>query len=135
MAFSTLSPKEKLEKALDSLFPVLGSDNWYSRVFAREVLSPSPVFAPMIRVEVEPKIAVISAILSDLTQIPQGNPALVRCLLNLLSPFMILLIADKAAISQALPIFNQSKEELVEHMKRYALAGLNAIAQQYASNK
>jgi hypothetical protein len=48
---------------------------------------------------------------------------------------MMLLIADKTVISQALPVFNQSKGELVEHMKRYALAGLKAIAQQYASNK
>lgn len=45
---------------------------------------------------------------------------------------MMLLIADKAVISQTLPVFNQSKGGLVEHIKRYVFAGLKAITQQHA---
>jgi AcrR family transcriptional regulator len=134
IARKAISPQKKLGLFLDKLIIALLDDqqSWYSRVWAREVLSPSPLLPTIIRNEAQPKFNILSTIISELCGIPAGHPALARCTLSVIAPCMVLLIVNRDVARTILPIFERPAAELVEHMKRFVFAGLDAIAAAHA---
>ena len=104
---------------------------WSSGVLAREVLAPSSNLQVLFTEELQPKLAVVLGILSELTAIPVSDPALLRCLVSTAAPFLMLLVAGNGLPGPAQQVLNMPKEQLVEHLHCFAVAGLKAISLDY----
>lgn len=129
LADSPLPPAKKLEHLLDGLVPlVLNSESWHTRLWARELFAPSPMLPKVMREQTMPKFNVLSRIVAEISGIPARDPALTRCVLNIMAPCIMLLIVRRNLESPVQGIFRQPPEELAQHMKTYALGGLAAIA-------
>lgn len=123
-----IDPREKLELLLDSVVASLQKPNgWHLRVCAREMLAPSSHFQALMNEQIMPKFLRIGFIVSSVTGIPPSDPSLIRCVLTVMAPLLALMVVDRDAVSPAQLVLNHPAEELSGHMKRFALAGLDAI--------
>ncbi|MBB3105224.1 TetR/AcrR family transcriptional regulator [Azomonas macrocytogenes] len=129
LARSDLAPRAKLAVFIDRMVEkVLDDQGWYNRVCAREILAPSPHFASLISEEVMPKFNLLAGIISEVTGIPAGDPALSRCAINIMAPCLMLLVFDRNTPGPFQTLFSQPAEELATHLKGFALAGLEAVS-------
>ncbi|WP_339487249.1 TetR/AcrR family transcriptional regulator [Pseudomonas sp. EL_65y_Pfl2_R95] len=124
---------EPAETKLWSFFAILvdaaqAGRGWQSGVLAREVLSPSSNLQVLFTEEVQPKLAVILGILSEITAIPASDPALVRCLISTAAPCLMLLVASNGLPGPVSHVLTMPKQQLTSHLHSFALAGLKAIA-------
>ena len=127
LAQSVLSPQQKLEAFIDGMVASLFDDKgWHNRVCAREILAPSPHFASLIGEGVMPKFRLVADILGDITGIPPGDPALARCVVSIMAPYLMLLVIDRDTPNPFQALLSQPVEELAAHLKRFAVAGLLA---------
>lgn len=134
IARSSLSPKQKLEKFLDTLFDTnLKSDSWQVRLWAREVVSPSAL--PMEDMADDSKFYIVRGFISEITGIPPGEPALEVCFLNVMAPFMVLLITGQKKHSPHGRIFMERPAKLATEVKEFIFAGLNHFAAKYAQKE
>lgn len=125
--------RAKLEQLIAALAnSALAAKGWHPRVMARELLAPSSNLKVVVRQEALPKLGVILNLISELTGIPVDDPAIPRCLLNVTTPCVMLFVvpADTPGPMQALR--SMPRADLVAHLQRFALAGLDAIAQDYS---
>lgn len=128
LAHSSLSPREKLGAFIDGMVASLLDDHgWHNRVCAREILAPSPHFASLIREGVMPKFKLVADILSDITGIPPGDPALARCVVSIMAPCLMLLVIDRDTPNPFQALLSQPPDDLAAHLKRFALAGLETV--------
>jgi len=129
---SDLPPEEKLAQFLQQFVHyTLDEESWQTRLWAMEMLEQSPLFATVIENEAAPKFSIVSHILSEVTGLPVSDPAIVRSVLSIIAPCLLLLIINRhvrRVPSPFLTVFEQSEEDLVEHLKTFSLAGLKAIA-------
>lgn len=108
------------------------SSTWVLRVLSREILAPSQAFPVLLNQEVLPKKQVVTGLVADILGVPFDHPAVGRCLLNMVSPFAMLLLGNRQLLSQVLPdLFAPApgaQEAIIAHFQRFALAGLEATA-------
>jgi AcrR family transcriptional regulator len=104
---------------------------WHINVLAKEIFAPSANFPVLYEAEVPPKLAIIKRILSDITAIPVDDPALVRCVISVLAPCSMLLVAARGAPGPLDEVRRMPREAIINHLHTYALAGLEAIGRQY----
>lgn len=124
---SAQSAAQKLERFIDAIVDGLIHDQgWHTRVCAREILAPSAHFGSLINDEVMPKFAQVAAIVSEFTGISVGDPALARCVVSVMAPCLMLLVIDRDSASPVQALLSQPAAELATHLKRFALAGLEA---------
>jgi len=136
LAHSAQPPRRKLEAFLDGLTTsLLNADSWHIRLWAREVLAPSPHLASIVEAEALPKFGLISAIIGEITGLPAGDPALTRCVLSVMAPCMVLLIVHRDMNSPIQALFRQPAPDLATHLKTYALAGLDAVVAARAARR
>ena len=81
----------------------------------------------LIESEVPPKLASILNIIEDITAIPSGDPALLRCLASVIAPCAMLLVVGRNVSPVADEIRGMPTEDLVEHLYGFALGGLEAV--------
>lgn len=125
-------PREKLGQLLDTLVPaLLDEKSWPTRLWARELLSPSPLLSKVMREQLMPKFGVLTGIMSEVTGLAPQNPALTRCVLSMMAPCMVLLIVNRNIDSPIRTIFRHAPADVAEHMKTFVFAGLEAIAAKY----
>lgn len=136
LAESPLSAEEKLSAVIAYLVPELkaGQDDWHLKVLAREILSPSSHITVLFQTELMPKLAFVRAILSEVTGIPVENPALSRCLVCFAAPCMMLLIGPRSVPGPLHEVTRMPRQELINHLRTYALAGLGAIGAEFKSS-
>jgi AcrR family transcriptional regulator len=108
---------------------------WHARVLARELLSPTSHLQVLRRTEVRPKLSIIQAILSEISGIPPEDPALLRCALSVFAPCLMLLIGMPGVPSNLQRVRRMPREEVSDHLRCFALAGLEAIGRQRALNR
>lgn len=127
------TPIAKLQALIDILVGRLsqGAD-WGAAVLAREALAPSEHLAALLSTEVAPKIGIVLTILSEITGIPVGNPALLCCLVSVAAPFAMLLVTRGHALPARREIEQMPRQDLADHLRQFALAGLQAAARDYA---
>lgn len=106
---------------------------WHLRVLAQEILAPTSHIQALFRTALLPKMDIVKRILSDLTGIPEGDPALARCLVSSFAPFMLLLVGPRGGSSPLQEVLHTPPEVIAAHMHRFAIAGLEAIARDFAS--
>jgi AcrR family transcriptional regulator len=124
----------KLEWIVDKLLvSATMTPNWHVRVLAREILAPTSHFQ-VLAGEALPKFAVIRDIFSEITGIPVGDPAVLRCVISSLAPCtMLLLVGGSGAPGPARDTLQTSRDDLTKHLVRFAIAGLEAIRRDYSA--
>ncbi|MFT3803848.1 MAG: CerR family C-terminal domain-containing protein [Burkholderiaceae bacterium] len=134
IAASERPAREKLAWCLDSLVDAaIGNDGWHARIFARELLSPSSNLQVLYEQDLEPKFVVIRRILSEVTGIPEDNPALLRCMISIAAPCLMLLVAGNGSLpGPPQQVLQMPRKDLVSHLHRFAFAGLEAIGRDHA---
>lgn len=131
IAASARPPREKLSRMLDLFIEqALLGESWQIAVWARELLSPSPVFLEAVKEIALPKGLVIRRMVSEYTGLPLDAPRLYSALFSFMTPFvMFFLIRQRRRdgldyesllpVTYPLPVFFQ-------HLKETAFAGLDA---------
>jgi AcrR family transcriptional regulator len=128
--------RAKFERLIEALATgALAAGGWHSRVLAREMLGPSSNLKVLVRQEALPKIGVIANLISELTGIPVDDAAIPRCVLNVTAPCIMLFVAPAGVPGPLQALRDMPRADLVAHLQRFALAGLEAIAQDYSRRK
>lgn len=106
--------------------------SWQSRVLAREVLSPTSHLQTLFQDEALPKMALLMALFSQITQIPKEDPALIRCLLSVMAPCLMLMVGGRSLPGPCKEVSQMPSKTVVDHLYHFAMGGLAAISQEYA---
>ncbi len=129
LASTNLSAREKLRVLIQTLVDNATADHgWHARVLSREFLSPTSNLRALIEKEVPPKLAFILNIIEDITAIPSGDPASLRCLASVIAPCAMLLVVGRNVSPVADEIREMPRDDLVEHLYGFALGGLEAVS-------
>lgn len=124
---SDLTPHARLEKFIDTFVAaVYNEDNWYVRVWAREIVSPSPFLAQIISQEALPKFSILKQIFSEILGLKPDDPALTICMLSVMAPFVLIFLANWKILGQVVSQIEVTPEQLVTQLKQFAFAGLKA---------
>ncbi|MDZ5459817.1 TetR/AcrR family transcriptional regulator [Azohydromonas lata] len=128
LARSGLPPEEKLRAFLRELMGHVLADagNWPMRVWARELLAPSPLWEQFVREEAQPKFELLSAVVSEITGVLPGDARLPALVLGVIAPCLMLLVAGRERATPVQPLFRQDAAVLAEQFWIFALGGLRA---------
>lgn len=131
LAQNTAMPARDKLRAIIDLISITSAheQNWSPRVLARELLAPSSHFQVLEQQEILPKFLFMQHILSDITGIPQQDPALLRCALSVVGPCLMVFVLGRSIPGPLQALQTMPRAELVDHLTRFSLAGLDAIAQ------
>lgn len=129
LASSDASAQEKLSLLIDGLvFSVIEERSWHPRIWAREILSPSPQHALILRNETLPRAEIVLPILAELTGLPADAPALSSGLLAMIAPCMLLMLAEPTVETPIQPLFQRPAHEVAAELRRFVFAGLAAFS-------
>ncbi|MFT3762106.1 MAG: TetR/AcrR family transcriptional regulator [Pseudoxanthomonas sp.] len=135
LARSTLPAAEKLKMLIGQLVrnTTNEAESWHLTVLAAELLAPSSHVQVLLQSEAPMKVSLVISILSEITGIPAQDPALLPCLLNIVAPGLLLLLTSKRGLPGPREEIRQLPSEmLIEHLFRFAIAGLEAAGRDYA---
>jgi len=135
LATGDLTPEDKLKVLMQLLVrkATQAGGGWHLTVLAAEVLAPSSHMQVLFQSEVPAKASFVLRILSDISGIPVGEPALLRCLLSVAAPGLLMLITRRGIPGPLQAIRHMTSDVLVEHLHRFAIAGLKAVGEDYAA--
>ena len=126
LAGSPVSPREKIEQLVDGLILNLRNPRgWQLRLWAREIIFPTPLFAAGVARNVMPKVGIVHALLGQYMQLPADSPAVHCGVVSLMAPCMGLLIADRDLKDSLIPALRLPPEELARNIKIFLFTGLN----------
>lgn len=131
-------PAAKLRKVIEMIVQAwtgAGSSSWAVRVIAREVLAPSPHNDVLRLRAVEPKKSLVLGLVAELVGLPREHPIVGRACFSLAAPCAMLMVADRQLIGRIFPELRGdagSAEALTDHMVKFALGGLAALARSAA---
>jgi AcrR family transcriptional regulator len=129
VAGGPLPPQQQLRLFFDELVArILDEAHWPVRVWAREVLSPSPLWAQVMREQAAPKFDVLSGIVARLTGLRRNDPRIARLVLSVIAPCLVLLTCDRGTPTPLQPLFGSPPRKLAEQLWRFAVAGLQDAA-------
>jgi AcrR family transcriptional regulator len=132
---SSLSPVDKLARIIDTIIGGISDRaGWPVTLWARELLSPSPLFAVMLRDGVVPKFDILAGIVSEITGITDDRTAILQCILNTLAPCILLATVNRDIDTPIRELYQVSPQHLSENITVFALAGLHAFADAYRPN-
>lgn len=106
---------------------------WHARVLSREFLSPTSNLQALAQSEIPGKLPFILTILAEITAIPSGDPALLRCLISVIAPCAMLLVIGRNVSPLADEIRHMPREDLIGHLYSFAIGGLEAIGHHQSS--
>ena len=107
---------------------------WGLRVLVREFMSPSAHVNALLRQAVLPKLRVMLAMIAEFLGVPQEHPLVQRAVAFVVMPCIMLVVAPRPVLRQALPALMADPASLAEDMSNYALAGLSSLVQTRAQN-
>ncbi|ELO0858782.1 CerR family C-terminal domain-containing protein [Citrobacter amalonaticus] len=132
---SGLPPEEKFCTFIDMLVHrVKSGADWHSLVFFREIFSPSVTLTNFIESEGMEKIAGVRKIICEVTLLPEDNPGSLLCMLSVIAPCLMLMVAGKRLPGPIRTISALEDQIIAEHFKCFALAGMKAVAAQIKSS-
>ncbi len=133
IAAMNIPASEKLRELIAMILTNFGgSQHWSARVLMRELVSPSSNFEVLRREELPPKLTVALGIISEITGIPSGDPALFYCFLSTAAPCAVLVLSGTVQLAQDRP--QLPVQDLIDHLHRFTLAGLQAAAKVSRNN-
>jgi TetR/AcrR family transcriptional regulator, regulator of cefoperazone and chloramphenicol sensitivity len=114
---------------LDIIITNIGKiKNWSVSVLIRELLSPSSHFDVLHNTEITPSFDVALQIIGEVTDIPREDPSLFYCVISSIGPCLLFMLSGAALISKDSQL---PPEKLIDHMHRFALAGLQSVAKHH----
>ena len=133
LAESELPPSAKLRVLIYGLvrLAMKRQPGWHINVLAKDLFAPSTNFPVMFEAEVPPKLAIIKQILSDITAIPVDDPAMARCVISVLAPCSMLLVAARGAPGPLDEVRRMPRVTVINHLHTFALAGLEAVGREH----
>lgn len=135
IAGSALNPEQRLYALLAGLVQrAQQPEAWAPRVLARELLAPSSHLQVLMEEAVPPKMMAVAQILSEISGIPANEPALLRCLLSVAAPCMMLIVIGRDIPGPLQAVAQGPSQPLLAHLHRFAIAGLQAVGEDYRSN-
>lgn len=121
------NPQAKLEQVLDTLIAAIYSnEKWHARVWAQEIVNPSPFISQILTSKAAPKFMVLSHIFSAATGLPIGDAKLYICMLAVMAPFAIIFLANTKIANKVVLTTNLTAPEIVTELKRFVFTGMNA---------
>jgi AcrR family transcriptional regulator len=109
-----------------------GRPSWHSRLLAREMSEPTGVLEAMVHREIRPRYEVLQGIIRDLAgDVPPRVVA--KCAASVLGQMMHYHFA-RPVLKLISPVYGDLErhvEELADHVTRFSLAGILAIAERY----
>lgn len=131
---SDLSPHEKLARILDRFTAaVYRSGSWQIRLWAREKVAPAGRVDAETRAEMRANMGLIERLVREITGIPPGDVVLDLCFLNVMAPFLVLLITGGKLPVLGTTIFRSDADTVSADLKEFIFAGLDAFAERYAA--
>ncbi|GGC04959.1 TetR family transcriptional regulator [Marinobacterium zhoushanense] len=128
IASSGDAPEQKLGRMIDGLVHGLIEErSWHPRVWAREILTPSPLIGRILETETLPRVDIALPILSQITGIAVDDPKLRYSLLGVMSPALILMILNPELPTPLQPLYQRPADEVSAYIKTFVLAGLRAL--------
>ena len=127
-------PEDKLRRLIGIVIAAVMSPDrasWPLRVLSREVLAPSAMFEMLRERELLPKKNLLVGLIGELLGLPADDPAVARCCISIIAPVLMLLIGDRTVVARMFPAIiegEDAREAMAEHIARFALGGLGAIA-------
>ncbi|HEY2051515.1 MAG TPA: CerR family C-terminal domain-containing protein [Caulobacteraceae bacterium] len=136
--FAELPAKEKLKAVLRYLVFQLTarSDAWEMRLVYRELTIPTFAHEEFLATGIEPRRDFMRAIIAEILDCPPEAPAVGRCMLSVMAPWMTLSVINRPTLHTFLPELEarpEGVERLVDHVERFVLAGIDAIKADLAS--
>lgn len=133
---SELAPASKLRLLIEQLVALATQEPqaWQLRVLAREILAPTSHLQTLFQNEARPKVALLRRMLGEITQIPPDDPALTRCLLNVVAPCLMLLVGGHNFPGPLQEVFRMPSQTIADHLFHFVLGGLASIKDQYKRN-
>lgn len=128
---SAAPPSEKLYLLIHGLLRAnYDAKSWHIRLWARELLSPSPILSQIMREEAWPKFEVLREVIMELTGMPVSEPELLRSILSVIGPVLLMLVIDRRIETPIQPLYGHTVEEMARHMHTFAMAGLKVVAKE-----
>jgi len=117
--------KEKLERFFDFFLEnVLNEKSWYVKVWAREVLAPSPFVKQVLSEQALPKISVVMKIFSEYTGLAEDDPKLYTCYFSAMSPLMMGVFIRRNNMEEIAPHIGNAARQ-IKLIKEFIFAGLD----------
>lgn len=128
------TPRTKLGWLMDRLVQnVYRRSDWQIRLWAREMLSPTQLAQQLIQEQAAPKFGIMEGLLSEITGVPRGSVPLSFCFINVMAPFMVLLIIGRGEGTPEARVLALGPEKVSRHLKEMVFAGLDNFAARYAA--
>lgn len=128
-----LPVEEKLERVLDAyIAAAYDGQSWYARIWAHELISPSPIGGVDFLTSTLSKERSIGSLLSELTGIPREDPALQSCIITVMSPYLLMLCVQRDMARALTSVFDYRKEDVNRHFKMMLFDALRSFAERYA---
>lgn len=130
VASGDADPKHKLRQVLELMVRAIASpdmSSWALRVLGRELLNPTATFRQLWARELLPKRRLIREIIGGILGLPHDHPAVARCAMSIMSPFVVLLIGDREMVELTCPGMRSDVDATVDHLFRFAIGGLEAV--------
>lgn len=136
LADSALPARDKLAQFVESLiYDLLENRSWHTRLWARELMTPSAYAVTAVQTYALPKFGVIHRLVAEVSGLALDSPALQRCVLSVMAPCMVLLVVSHELDTPLKPILQQPTAVLVEHIKIFMFAGLDALSHHQSTPK
>lgn len=118
------SPQEKLREFLDFYISnVLKESNWYVKVWAREMLAPSPMINEIFNSEAIPKLRIVLLLFAEYLELPLNDTRLYSCIVSTMAPFAMIFLSGNSPMQQYLPRISEVPH-LLTTMQEFALLSL-----------
>lgn len=129
-----LPVQEKLERVLDAyIATAYNGQSWYARIWARELMAPSPLGGVDFLAGTLSKERSIGSLLSELTGIPREDPALQSCIITVMAPYLLMLCVQRDMARTLTTVFSYRQEDVNRHFKLLLFAALRSFAESYAA--
>ncbi|HTP28046.1 MAG TPA: CerR family C-terminal domain-containing protein [Anaeromyxobacteraceae bacterium] len=100
--------------------------SWIHRLINRELESPTAALDRMVNEAIRPRIAYLSAAVAELLGCPASDPRVARVVMSIQAQCLIYTRAP--ILGRLMPRWRPTPAELAEHITRFSLAGMRALA-------
>jgi AcrR family transcriptional regulator len=134
-AFASLPPETRLREFIRQFMKHLldpSRPSCHGRLIAREMTEPTGMLEAFVETEVRPRVVLLQQIVRDLAgELPPR--VIAKCSLSVVGQ-MLHYHSSRPVIKRISPIYadlERHTEELVDHITRFSLSGIRAIADHY----
>jgi TetR/AcrR family transcriptional regulator, regulator of cefoperazone and chloramphenicol sensitivity len=128
LAESPLPPEAKLAGLIRQIIAnLLQNRGWHIDVLAQALVNAGS--RKLVESAILPKAQAFRRILSQISGIPENDPALTLCQLSTMAPLLVLFVFGNDLPLPLQDLQNTPPDALAEHLHRYALAGLKTAGE------